>query len=268
MSTNSYLKEGEMYTELAPHYDHFVNWKARLEFELPFLQQQVRSLGIDPTKVKLIDTACGTGQHAIALSAEGYQVSACDIAPAMVAIAQANAAAAFQKVDFKTVGFTKISQAFKNQQFDVIFCLGNSLPHVEDLQELTKTLQDFCQLMRGTGVLVLQMRNFSRLLKNKERWLEPQAFAEGNEEFLFQRFYDFEPDGHIQFNMVSLERKKQGPWESQVISSMLLPIQRAQLESILLDCGFGRLQSYGSMDGQPFEEASSEDLVMTARKLA
>lgn len=254
-----------MYTHLAPLYDRFVNWQARLAFEMPFLQQQIRGLGKDPTKVTVLDTACGTGQHAIALAAAGHKVSACDIAPAMVAIAQANADAAFQKVDFKTVGFGKIAQAFKPQSFHAVFCLGNSIPHVENEHELFETLQDFKALLAGDGLLLVQLRNFARVLANQERWMEPQFFIEGNDEYLFQRFYDFEAGGRIQFNMVTLSRKKGGLWRSEVNSSMLLPLMAAKLEEALKECGFNRVLKFGSMDGSPYDAAISSDLILTAR---
>lgn len=254
-----------MYTHLAPLYDHFVNWQARLAFEMPFLQQQIRGLGKDPTKVTILDTACGTGQHAIALAAEGHKVSACDIAPAMVAIAQANAEAAFQKVDFKTVGFGKIAQAYKPQSFDAVFCLGNSIPHVENEHELIETLEDFKVLLVREGLLLLQLRNFARVLANQERWMEPQFFVEGSDKYLFQRFYDFEPGGKIQFNMVTLARKKGGNWRSEVNSSMLLPLMAASLENALAETGFNRIQKFGSMDGSPYDAALSGDLIITAR---
>ena len=199
----------------APLDDHFVNWQARLAFETPFCSSKsvdwARTLPGDHS-----DTACGTGQHAIALAAEGHKVSACDIAPAMVAIAQANAEAAFQKVDFKTVGFGKIAQAYKPQSFDAVFCLGNSIPHVENEHELIETLEDFKVLLVREGLLLLQLRNFARVLANQERWMEPQFFVEGSDEYLFQRFYDFEPGGKIQFNMVTRPQRRQLAFRSQL----------------------------------------------------
>jgi 2-polyprenyl-3-methyl-5-hydroxy-6-metoxy-1,4-benzoquinol methylase len=48
-------------------------------YELPFLEQQLRTLGEDPSQIRVMDTACGTGHHAIALANLGFQVSGSDL---------------------------------------------------------------------------------------------------------------------------------------------------------------------------------------------
>ena len=40
-----------MYDKLASIYDYFVNWESRLAYELPFLEQQLRTLGEDPSQM-------------------------------------------------------------------------------------------------------------------------------------------------------------------------------------------------------------------------
>jgi 2-polyprenyl-3-methyl-5-hydroxy-6-metoxy-1,4-benzoquinol methylase len=68
-----------MYKHLAPIYDYFVNWKSRLAYELPFLVKEISSLGRNPHELKVLDAACGTGRHAIALANEGFQMSGADL---------------------------------------------------------------------------------------------------------------------------------------------------------------------------------------------
>ena len=77
-----------MYDQLASVYDYFVNWESRLSYELPFLLRTLTALGPTPTAMHVLDAACGTGQHALALAREGYQVTGTDLFPQMIEIAR------------------------------------------------------------------------------------------------------------------------------------------------------------------------------------
>ena len=80
-----------MYDKFASQYDYFVNWKSRLAFEMPFIQEQLSSLAGPAEQLKVLDAACGTGQHAIALARLGYNVSGTDLFPQMLSLANTNA---------------------------------------------------------------------------------------------------------------------------------------------------------------------------------
>jgi len=256
-----------MYDKLASIYDYFVNWESRLAYELPFLEHQLRTLGQDSSQIRVMDTACGTGHHAIALAKLGFQVSGSDLFPEMVSLADANAKAAGEQVSFRTAGFGRISDTFDQPgEFDAVLCLGNSLPHVDSNQDLKKTLRDFKDLLRSGGIFILQMRNFDLVMGEKKRWMEPQSVKDGATEWLFLRFYDFEDDGKIQFTILSLQRKVNSPWQTQLTSTHLLPIHSEQLKTELGALGFRDIQLFGNLAAKPYNAESSGDLVLVATK--
>jgi SAM-dependent methyltransferase len=256
-----------MYDKLATIYDYFVNWDSRLAYELPFLEQHLRTLGEDPSQIRVMDTACGTGHHAIALANLGFQVSGSDLFPEMVSLADVNAKAASARVTFRTAGFGSISASFKQPgEFDAVLCLGNSLPHVTSEADLDKALRDFKELLRPGGLLLLQMRNFDKVMGEKNRWMEPQTVKDGSTEWLFLRFYDFEADGKIQFNILSLHRKANAPWLTQLNSTHLLPIFSEKLHEELGLLGFTDIKLYGNLAADPYMTNSSGDLVVIAYK--
>ena len=63
-----------MYDSFSSDYDRFVNWPSRLEAELPFIQAQLDAAGAR----RVLDAACGTGRHAIALAERGYATAGAD----------------------------------------------------------------------------------------------------------------------------------------------------------------------------------------------
>ena len=256
-----------MYDKLAPVYDHFVNWNSRLAFEMPMILKLLTSLGTEPQDTKVIDTACGTGQHAIALAEVGFLSYAADLSPEMVSIAKMRADESDQLVIFKTKGFGSTAKAFsKDLPFDATLCLGNSLPHVTDKEALKVALQDFHDLLRPGGLLLLQMRNFDRVMSHHLRWMDPQSEETDQHEWLFLRFYDFESEKRIQFNVIAMERLKNRPWSLSLTSTALTPILKDELVELLHATGFDDIQTLGSLNGEPFDPETSSDLVIVACK--
>lgn len=257
-----------MYDKFAPLYDHFVDWKSRLAFEMPFLLRQLTRLGPDPAQIRVMDTACGTGRHAIALSQAGYQVSGSDLYPDMVSMASAHAEADMQKINFKTAGFGNISNAFGAPGgFDAVLCLGNSLPHVDSALALHVALADFHNLLSSGGAVLLQMRNFDKVVRSESRWMDPQDVSENGHEWLFFRFYDFLPNGLIRFNVISLQHESADPWKMDLSSTTLFPIGSELLREAISAAGFREIEYFGSMRGEPFNTDESSDLVVFARKV-
>ena len=255
-----------MYDTFSVDYDRFVNWPARLGFEMPFLEKQLGGPGRAP---RVPDAACGTGRHAIQLARRGYQASGADLSEGMVQRAQRNAAEAEVSVDFRAVGFGGLAQAFPGQApLDALLCLGNSLPHVVTPEALAATLADFAACLRPGGLLLVQNRNFDAVMERRERWMEPQAHREDGAEWLFVRFYDYLPDGLINFNILTLRRAEGEGWQQQVSSTQLAPQPFAGLAAALEAAGFEELEAFGGMDGSPFDAHSSGNLVLRALRKA
>ena len=251
-----------MYDSLSADYDRFVNWPARLAAEMPFLEQRLAAAGAR----SVLDAACGTGQHAIELARRGMTVSAADPSAGMIARARANASASGAAVRFEQAGFGGMSGAFGKASFDAVLCLGNSLAHVADGAALAAAVADFAACLAEGGLLILQNRNYDKVLAARERWLDPQSSAEGGREWLFVRFYDFEPDGSITFHILTLSRGKEGDWKQAVSSMRLWPLREAVLTGALRDAGFDTFEPFGSAHGEPFDTQASPDLVIVARK--
>jgi len=258
-----------MYDTLSTDYDRFVNWHERLAFEMPFIEKclaQVKQVG-KPTRV--LDAACGTGWHVLELMQRGYDAYGADISERMIERAMTNATSAnVLSTIFKVAGFGGLAKAFLSQSmphFDALLCLGNSLPHVSGLRELTNTLKDFSACLRPGGLLLIQNRNFDVVLEQRLRWMEPQSYQQGNEEWLYLRFYDFEPDGALGFNMLILHRDHQNHWQQMAEKTTLYPLRKIEIETALKKTGFEDAIFYGSMSGEPFDPLKSGNLVVLAR---
>ncbi len=249
-----------MYDTFSADYDRFVNWQNRLSVELPFIIEKLHQAGAR----QVLDAATGTGMHAIALAQCGFSSTGADLSQGMIDKARLNAKSAGVGVHFEVAGFGALAETFGSGVFDAVLCLGNSLPHLLSQPELISSLADFASCLRPGGLLLLQNRNFDAVMAKHERWMEPQACVEADAEWVFQRFYDFNPDGLITFNMVTLKRLAPGRWSQAVTSSRLRPVLKDELLSDLEAAGFRAMTTYGSMDGSSFDLASSSNLVVEA----
>ncbi len=256
-----------MYNKFSQDYDRFVNWQNRLAFELPFLLKQLE--GATPQSsmpLHVLDAACGTGQHVIALAKQGFNVVGADLSSEMIDVARTNAKAAGLDLLFESVGFGSLAKTFGAGSFNAILCLGNSLPHLLTPADLALALRDFANCLTPGGMLIIQNRNFDSILASRSRWMEPETHVEGNREWIYQRFYDFETDNLIRFNIVTLTRETGKDWQSSITATQLRPQTHHELTTALSAAGFTSIHAYGSLSGDEFIPPSSGNLVLTAVK--
>lgn len=253
------MGETPLYDAFSGDYDRFVDWEGRLAYDLPFL---VEELGRARAR-RVLDVACGTGWHAIALSQRGYEVVGADISTRMIERARENAAREGGPVRFVQAGFGQLAGQV-DEGFGGLICMGNSLPHVSDAEALREALVDFATVLRPGGVLIVQQRNFDQVWSEHQRFMPLQTRDEGNEEWLFFRFYDFRGE-KITFNMVTLKREGKR-WDYQVQATKLWPILREHLVEQLKAIGFSEITCYGNLRRSPFIPEQSGNLVVVAQK--
>lgn len=258
------MNKTHMYDQFGEDYDRFVDWEGRLAIEIPFLKAELGCIN-KSRKTSILDAACGTGHHLIALAEAGFECTGADISEKMVEIARSNALNAQLEIPFKQAGFGYLTQAFGRHQFDGLICLGNSLPHVLDQITMLKTLADFKKVIRPGGKLILQNRNFDSVIKTRNRWMEPQTYREGSQTWIFVRYYDFDPDGLITFHVLILSDHGGENFHQRITNTRLWPLTKDQMVHFLAQAGFDQIQLYGDLQGSKFEIETSGNLVITAR---
>ncbi len=253
------MSEGGLWESLSAGYDRFVDWPARLERELPTLEGVLQ--GCQARRV--LDVACGTGQHAIALAQRGYEVLGVDASAGMIERARGNAEAAGVIATFVQAGFGTLGTVV-SQPFDAVLCLGNSLPSLLSEEALLSALRDMGDALVPGGLLFVQNLNYDRVWPKRERFLPLESYRDGEEEWLFLRFVDFH-ERTLTFNMVVLNKQGHG-WSYTADSTELRPIFEDDLRRLLSRAGFVHTGWYGDYALVPYERDSSGDLIVVARR--
>ncbi len=250
----------EFYDRLATCFDVMTDWQSRLAFELSFLRAtleryQARSV---------LDVACGTGGHVIALAQRGYRVAGSDASSVMIARANEKAMQAGLTIPFAVATFEQLRSTWQ-EPFDAVLCLGNSLPHVLSDDAAMGSLANMHACLRDGGLLVLHNLNYDKRLRDRPRWFGVDSGVLHGAETLIWRFCDYETD-RINFHIAIFTRAEDGKWSVSVESTPQRPFRAAELQDLLHRVGFRTLELYGNLRGEPFDPARSGDLVIVASK--
>jgi SAM-dependent methyltransferase len=139
------------YEAMAPAYDEFT---AHHDYDLWLgnLMPKLEERGI-PGK-RLLDVACGTGKSFIPLLEKGWEVTACDISPAMVEIAR-------EKVgDRAEVSVADMRELPVFGEFDLVLCLDDAVNYLLSPEELEEALSG---MRRNLGPEALLMFDVNTL---------------------------------------------------------------------------------------------------------
>lgn len=255
----------DFYDALAPLFDVMTDWEARLAAEEPFL----RAALAEARGRRVLDAACGSGGHALALARWGYEAVGADASPVMVQMARQKAQAAGLAVPFAVAGLADLPEVCGPAAFDTVLCLGNSLPHLLTQAELVAALRATAAALAPGGVFVTQNLNYDLRWQLQPRWFAAQGDMLDEQEALVWRFADYDvPAERIAFH-IALFRKELTGWQVQVHTTPQRPLFQADLLAALAEAGFGEVRSYAGMTAAPapFDPATSGDLVVTARKI-
>ncbi len=254
------LTEIEFYDRLAEFFDVMTDWPSRLAVELPFIETTLARFDAHT----ILDCACGTGGHSVALAQHGYQVAGADISAAMLARAQANATRAELTIPFRVARFEDLPSVFP-EQMDAVICLGNSLPHLLTDSAALASVSAMRACLRSGGALMVHQLNYDRRWREQPRWFAVNAGALAGRETLVWRFADYDDAARrITFNIALFTRNAQGAWTVDVQSTPQYPYQRAEIEMLLHRAGFRALEFFGNLQGDRFDAEHSADLVVVA----
>lgn len=113
-----------------------------------------------PATQRLLDVACGTGEHARHLTASGYRVDGIDLDAKLLAIAaRKNPTGRFVQADMCSFQL--------DRQYDVVLCLFSSIGYAVTLERTTAALRCFRAQLGPGGLVVV------------EPWFAPDAITPG-----------------------------------------------------------------------------------------
>ncbi|NHI94562.1 MAG: class I SAM-dependent methyltransferase [Candidatus Lokiarchaeota archaeon] len=232
-------KTENFYDTIASKYDWlFSDWNKiknqEMDLLLPFLREkEVKSI---------LDCACGTGMQSIGLLEHGFKVLASDISKKMIDQAIDNAKNRGLVLNTIQADFRELKSKISTQ-FDAIICMGNSLSHLLTNQDLKLALKNMRDLLNKNGFIIIEIRNFDRLLEKKNRFIPLKINDQIGNQFV-TIFYVLDFLEHIcRFNVIYILQDIQSKdYKIDVNSVDYNPIKSKEFISLLEQAGFFKIK--------------------------
>ena len=242
-------------------YSRLIDWHARLPREWPFLARVLSSV----PSPKVLDLGCGTGEHSRLLASRGFEVTGIDASEAM--LARAREPTAGENPRYVAGDIADVATLVAGG-FGGAICLGNTLPHVATRADLERMVAGLRARLAPGAPLLTQLLNYDRIFAKKLRTLPVNVMPDEDGELVLVRLMDLRPDGHVIFTPATFRYRPEGDPPLELLSARSVWLRGwrlDELEPILRDHGFDRIETYGTMEGGPYDPRESGDLILVAR---
>ena len=238
----------DFYTRLAEYYDRLFapgtalrSWTRRFAAPGP-----------------LLDAGCATGELTLEPAGDGIECYGFDSDSRMITIARKKAAGISGRLPvaptFRVDTLQKCRRAYDDAFFKTLICLGNTLPHLADEDEVARVLIDFRALLGENGRMALQLLNYDRILNERPAELPPlvaeiDVNSDKEKIISFFRHYSYEKDSVLFSGRLRIEAGSSiEEYESE---TRLLALRREPLLRICRLAGFGDIALSGDYKQTP-----------------
>lgn len=206
----------------------------------------------------ILDVACGTGGYSLEQEKYGYIVTAIDIDKAMIEELKKKAGNLGSKVEYLQAGMLELKEKLQNKSFDVIFCIGNSLVHLDNNKEIDKFLHDAKSILAHNGKLIIQTINYDRIISKNIMSL-PVIINE-SVGLRFERYYKYESNvNKVLFKTILSVGDKIAQNEIP-----LTPVKHDEILQMLRSAGFTKINVYGGYNKSVYDKENSYLMVIVA----
>ena len=212
-----------------------------------FIVNLVQNLGLHKNQ-NVLDLACGKGRHSITLNELGMNVKGVDLSPKSIKTAS------LSENDSLKFSVQDMREAFTSNEFEVIFNLFTSFGYFDKMDDNFKVIQAIKKMLKNDGVLVIDFMNSAKVISNL---VPKEVKKEDGIDFHITREYDGSHIyKHIRFN----DNEEKHHYTEKVQALMFNDFKK-----ILQEVGFSIINTFGDFDLNPFNESTSDRLILIAK---
>lgn len=212
-----------------------------------FISKLVNNLHLPPMST-VLDLACGKGRHSVTLNKLGYDVLGVDLSPQSIAHASKMAS---QHLQFAV---QDMREPIPGKSFDAVFNLFTSFGYFDAIDDNQRVIKSVKRMLKPQGLLIIDFMNarqvIDALVEDEQKTIEGITFN-------IQREYN---GTHIIKHIRFEDNSREFSYTERVQA-----LQLADFRSLLEDENFQILRTFGDFDLQPYQEESSERLIIIAR---
>lgn len=198
---------------------------------------------------RILDVACGKGRHSIYLNKKGFDVTGFDLSSESILF---NKQFENEKLNFY---LHDMREVFRSNYFDIVLNLFSSFGYFEKERDNIRCLIANAIALKENGVFVFDYFNAGKIRKYGNDISDKQV--EGIK-FHIEKYID----GHFIKKKISFNDKECNfNFEEQLILT-----DKNELEKYFIAAGLEIIQSFGNYKLEPFNEKTSERLILLAKK--
>lgn len=204
---------------------------------------------ITPAQSQILDIGCATGETSLALSHYGHHVTGIDLDQRMITIAKNKFTDTDILPDFHCADMRSIRELFSDKKFDLIMVLGNTLPHLQSMDELKLFIHDCHSLLNQDGKLLFQILNYDSIIA-----LHPDTLPLiKTDKLIFKRCYQYPARDKIVF---SSKIELINSHDIFTSSTELTPFTKSIVISNLEQTGFPSIKIFSNYQMDDIDETS------------
>lgn len=200
---------------------------------------------------KILDLACGTGTYSIALAQKGHRVEGIDLGKEMIEIAKSKGGLF---ANFMEGDMTKFKDISSHGNYDFIFCIGNSIVHLQNKDKIQRFINDIYSMLSSGASAVIQIINYDRIIKDNVDSL-PTIDRSSKGVIFIRKYIHKESDSKIEFN-TELIINHNGEEKRLENSVDLIALQSQELRDMLTNAGFNKIEFFGDFNKEDFTDES------------
>jgi len=226
------------YQQIAPYYHHIFKINAN---QIDFIKSKLPENNCD-----VIDIGCGIGTLSFELITYYKTVLGIDMDAEMIQTALSKKDDKHKHLHFKQLSMLELNAFIAENSVDGIICFGNTLVHLNSLDDIADFLQQSKKVLKVNGKLLLQIVNYDKVFSKNITQL---PLIE-NDDIRFERNYQYQKsENKIDFNTLLTVKATQQRIENSIA---LLPLLKNELALLLDKAGFKNCNYYGNFNKEPY----------------
>ena len=237
---------------------HFAFLYDRLMDDMPYdrWQQFVREAcsryGLEPRTI--VDLACGTGRHAIALAQSGCQVIGIDLSEHMLAVAQEQAERVAPAIQTSGGSVRWLKQDMRGwdiaRPVDAVICLCDGINYLLSEEDVRAVLGRTSEGLREGGLFVFDVLT----ARQYEDYAAGQPYTYDDEDLAYIWYSDWDAEERIITHELTIFFREDGSSERFLRTSETHRQRAYELEELkewLREAGFSRIEGFADFTWKP-----------------
>jgi ubiquinone/menaquinone biosynthesis C-methylase UbiE len=223
-------------------YDLQINWPARLAKERQFFEDIISGRQV----FRILDIGCGTGHHAQLfseiLSGLRRKGNVAGIDPAEDTINYAKRTVIkSENIELKVAGFENLDTLFSDGYFDLITCLGNTLPLLKNRKNVKSALKASRKKLAKGGLAIFQFLNFEPDVMERERFYRPKIFIMDGARYIFLKHFEYGKINTRADFLITELAKSDEITDFSLHSSYMCTLRKSLFEKMAYNSGFKKI---------------------------